>query len=187
MRTLVGAVVLVGMLALSGCVEGNPIPTLPPSPTATPLFASEEEALAAAEEAYAAYLEVSNEISADGGFNPERIDAVVTGSLLEASHDGFETLREEGWRTVGASKVVGVTLQYVDIPSGDMEGFLVAYFCVDYSEVDVLDAGGSSVVSPGRPDVQAFEVTFDLRERVVAPSDLVPWEADQVCALSQSS
>ncbi len=82
MRSVVGALVLVGMLALTGCVDGDRLPTLPPTPTSTPIFASEEEALAAAEEAYAAYLEMSNLISSEGGVEPERIAPFVTADQL---------------------------------------------------------------------------------------------------------
>ena len=185
MRKTVGALVLFGMLTLAGCVDGNPIPTLPPTPSATPIFASEEEALAAAEAAYAAYLEMSALISSEGGVNPERIADVVTGDLLESSLDGFETLRNQGLHTVGISRVTGVTLQLADLPTEDQASFLVAYFCVDYSDVDVVDGNGASVVSPDRPDLQAFEVSFDLLEDVVLPSDLNPWEASQVCSISQ--
>jgi hypothetical protein len=39
-------------LVLAGCTQPDPMPTPPPTPSASPVFASDEEALAAAEEAY---------------------------------------------------------------------------------------------------------------------------------------
>jgi hypothetical protein len=187
MRSVVGAVVLAGMLALSGCVEGDPIPTLPPTPSSTPIFASEEEALAAAEVAYAAYLETSSLISSEGGTDPERIEMVAARELQEASLEGFSTLRENQWRTVGSSTIRTFELQYVDlsVSEGGSEEVLVAYVCVDFSAVDVVDAEGASVVSPDRPDLQAFEVLFDVTpEGVVVPADRDVWDADQVCGSS---
>ena len=88
---LVGAVTIAGMLLLAGCGGGDPIPTLPPTPSATPIFASEEEALAAAEDAYAAYRGMSDQISAEGGANPERIAPFVTESRLADELRGFAT------------------------------------------------------------------------------------------------
>ena len=43
------------VLLLTGCSLASPEVAPTPTPSATPVFASEEEALAAAEEAYAAY------------------------------------------------------------------------------------------------------------------------------------
>ena len=73
----IGAHLGVGLLALvlAGCAPDVPAIQVPPTPTVTPLFASDEEALAAAEEAYAAYLAMSDEITSDGGERPERIPA----------------------------------------------------------------------------------------------------------------
>ena len=54
----------------SGCIPTEPLADTPaPQPTSTPVFASEEEALAAAVEAYAGYLEMSDLIASEGGAN----------------------------------------------------------------------------------------------------------------------
>ena len=178
----VGALALLGMLTLSGCGGGTPIPTLPPTPTATPVFASEEEALAAAEEAYAAYLAMSNRISSEGGIAPERIEPFADRDLLDASLDGFQTLRDNQWRVNGLSVVIATMLQSADLSGQVLEGAVAAYVCVDVSAVDVLDADGESVVSPERPDVQAFEVFFDLKpDATLIPATREPWDPESVC------
>src|SRR3954462_13593979 len=69
------------LLALAGCVPTDSHPTSWPHPSATPVFASDAEALAAAEKAYAAYEAAVDRslqsISVDG------LDAVATGDALK--------------------------------------------------------------------------------------------------------
>ncbi len=83
-RRLGAALAAVGALALvlTGCV-GSPAPTQSPTPTeAAPIFASDEEALAAAVEAYEALSQQRRtKITDDGGAEPERIDPFVTDRL----------------------------------------------------------------------------------------------------------
>jgi hypothetical protein len=165
-------------LLLSGCGSSDPIPTLPPTPSSTPEFASEEEALAAAKDAYAAYLEVSSEIGESGGADPERIETVATRALLEASFTGYATLRDNGWRTTGETRIAGAQLQFADLDAIEGEDVVAIYVCVDYADVDVIDDAGNSVVSPERPDLQAFEVSFDLIERKLIGSSVDAWDND---------
>lgn len=185
MRTLVGAVTVAGMLLLAGCGGGDPIPTLPPTPSATPIFASEEEALAAAEEAYSAYLEMSNLIGSEGGIDPERIAPLTSGDFYQSALDGFQTLRDNEWRTIGESVLQGAQLQFADLTGQIEEHAVAAYLCVDVSGVDVVDRAGASVVSPDRPALQAFEVFFDLTsEGSLVPSSRDAWETEAMCGAS---
>ena len=69
---------LLAAFMLSGCAS-TPVPTpTSATPTVAPVFATEEEALAAATEAYAAYQELIDRIFSEGGKAPSRIAAVVT-------------------------------------------------------------------------------------------------------------
>ncbi|HEX6365881.1 MAG TPA: hypothetical protein VF000_07010, partial [Agromyces sp.] len=82
-------------LLLGGCVGvpgATPTPTAAPSPSPSPepIFASDEEALAAAVEAYERYLRVSQMIGEEGGANPRRILSVVTPEYAEVAIAGFE-------------------------------------------------------------------------------------------------
>lgn len=153
-----GAVALV--LTMTGCGEPPPHVTPTPTPSAAPVFASDEEALAAAEESYAAYLAVSDEIFAEGGADSNRLAAVASGDFLEQSLAGFETVARNGWRSTGLSTFDSFELQSYD-PSTRTDAVKV-YVCDDVSAIDVLDADGVSVVSPDRPDRTLFEVSFDL-------------------------
>jgi len=177
MRSVVGGLVLVGMLTLTGCVDGDPLPTLPPTPTSTPIFASEEEALAAAEEAYAAYLEMSNLIASEGGVNPERIAALVTDERLIDELRGFETLRELQVHTSGRDTFETIELQRFDQTDDGAE--VVLYVCWDASAVRVLDATGADVTPSERNVHDLLEVvmvTVGESPSLVLSSD-EPWSS----------
>ena len=58
MRVILGAALAGALLLLAGCGEPTPTPT-PTDAASEPVFASEEEALAAAEEVFAKYVEAS--------------------------------------------------------------------------------------------------------------------------------
>jgi predicted small lipoprotein YifL len=160
MRRVVGAAaVVLGMLALSGCGTGDPIPTLPPTPSTTPVFASEEEALAAAEDAYAAYLEMSALIASDGGESPERIAPYVTANRLEEELSGFESYRELGIRAEGAPTFDVIELQRYDelSPAG---AEVVIYVCWDAANVRVLNSEGTDVTPSDREVHDVLEVVL---------------------------
>lgn len=155
---LVGAMMVAGMLLFSGCGGGAPIPTLPPTPSATPIFASEEEALAAAEEAYAAYLEMSNLIGSEGGVDPERMAPLVTAERLDIELRGFETLRQSGLRLVGHTTFETVDVQRVEQVGEDVE--VVFYACWDASLSRVMNEVGEDVTPPDRLDRMVLEVVM---------------------------
>jgi hypothetical protein len=172
-------------LVLSGCVPTTtPAGPSSPRPSTTPVFANEAEALAAATKAYAAYVRVSDEILADGGKNPERINAVVTGKARKTAMQGFTKFRDGSLTSTGSSKISNLIREYYVPNSAGGVGIFSAYACLDISEIDVLDGEGNSVVTPTRPNFQAFELTFDLATNK-APMLLVasetPWNGEGVC------
>lgn len=158
---------VIGLL-LVGCVPDVAAPDPTPTPTSAPVFASDEEALAAAEAAYAAYQEASADVFSAGGQGAERLRNVATGEFLAESTAGFERVAEEGWVSVGSPSFDSVELQQFK-GTGVGEGAVVVYLCDDVSDVDVLDLQGASVVSGDRPDRTRFEVTFDA----IDPGDLL--------------
>jgi hypothetical protein len=146
------------------------------------VFASEAEALAAAEKAYAEYLRVSDEISAGGGADANRLKSVAVGNLVQDDLNGYQTFKAKSWHTVGSSKIAAFKAEFVDRnATQSTRAALVAYVCEDISQVDVIDASGVSVVSSTRPNVQGFEVNFDLVDSSLFPSDREPWTGSNFC------
>ncbi|TAL41942.1 MAG: hypothetical protein EPN91_09425 [Salinibacterium sp.] len=124
------------------------------------MFASQEEAVAAAEDVYGRYVKIADQIFVDGGEHPERLEAVATGGYLRALLHGFARVRAEGQHSTGGTRFRDFSLQSYR-PNGTT-GILTAYVCEDISKVDVFDDQGDSVVSPTRPDTTIFQVAFDL-------------------------
>ena len=171
--------------SVAGCLPLDPAPVATLAPIGTPLFSSDEEALAAAEEAYGAYLAVSDQIAQDGGANPDRLAAVVGPELAAIEKAGYSELQNAGLRTVGSTSFYGAILQRFDTESPDGRDVVTVYLCSDVSGVDVLDSAGKSVVSPDRPALTPFEVAFDLAGGVVMTlvvSRKEPWPESGVCS-----
>ncbi|MBX3309754.1 MAG: hypothetical protein KF739_04880 [Cryobacterium sp.] len=147
------------VLLLAGCVPPDPIITPEPGPGATPVFASDEEALAAATDAYAKYLKVSDEISADGGSAPERLAPLVTPKQLVTETDAFADLSKSGSTTKGVSAFEVFQLQrYEDL--GDGSASVSIYVCLDVGNVRVIDKSGVDVTPSNRVDRVPLEVDF---------------------------
>lgn len=177
------AVFAVTLLGLTACLGSDPTLVPDPEPTTTPVFASDEEALAAAEEAYAAYIAVSDQILIDGGTNPERLLEVATQEVYDSELEGFERRSQEGLRSVGHTIIASTKLQTHE-SAGELV-LVVLYVCIDVSGVDVVDAAGASVVSPGRPTKLPFEATFDVDDQSAATLILSGhefWEGANFCA-----
>jgi hypothetical protein len=169
------------LLSLTGCTSAPAEPTATPSPTATPVFASDEEALAAAEKAYADYLAMSDMIFRDGGKHPERLEAVATAAIVESESEAFAEVERNGWHAEGESKFDSVKLQSANYPSWSATS-ITLYVCSDVSGLDVLDPAGVSVVAQDRPSRQPFQVTFvgNSAERLLLERKEL-WEGVGVC------
>jgi len=177
------AAALAVALVLVGCVPTTS-PTSPaPRPSTTPVFATDAEALAAATKAYAAYVRVSDEILADGGNNPERIEQVASGEALDGALAGYSDFRQRGLHSVGDSKVGHVSLQKFSPESVSGKNLVTIYACLDVEGVDVLDQTGTSVVSTQRPPRQTFQVSVDWREskQQLFVTSRNPWVSGGIC------
>lgn len=145
------AVTALTLGTLTGCAS-EPEPT----PSATPAFASEAEAFAAAEEVYRAYNEALNRVDQD----PRAEDPLryLAGEALEVAISDIDTLASAGLDVVGAA-----TLTVFDGEMADIEGqgaTIVAFVCLDVSGVTLIDAAGTNVTPPERGNIVATRVTF---------------------------
>jgi hypothetical protein len=137
------------------------------------VFASDEEALAAAEEAYGKFLAATDAVIRDGGSEPERVQAYLSPELYQRELAGYEQLAQNGWHGVG-STTFDLKLQRF------FGGTVVAYACDDVSQTDVVDSNGESVVLAGRAERVAYEVEFDARnDLVIVRKDV--WSGGGVC------
>lgn len=146
--TAVVAVVVV----LSGCVA-EPAP----SPTPTAPFSSEEEAFAAAEETYRAYVDALNDVDLS---DPETFEAVYAWTTGEANADertNLSAMHGDKWTVSGQTKVINFVGREF-LPAA--VEIVSAVLCSDVSEIDVRDENGKSMVGLDRPDQYALSVDF---------------------------
>ena len=150
--------------ALTGCSPEAAVPSAPPSAEAEPLFASDEEALAAAEAAYREYLTVVNTVLQEGGADPERIQPLVSDEVWADDLKGAERWQQDGLTSIGETTLEKSVLQQVISTESSTE--VVSYNCLSNTGVDVLNDAGESVVSADRPQAYVVEsvVSFESAE-----------------------
>ncbi|MGK9147691.1 hypothetical protein KXS11_08715 [Plantibacter flavus] len=166
------------LFALTACTGGE---ITPPTPTSTtePVFANEEEALAATVATYQAYLDVANQILHDGGSNPERIDAVVSAEVADIERESFARMLDRGFHTVGDIVLSEPKLrEYYKHP--DALGVVAQMFaCEVISGVDVQTADGISQVPEGRPEAVGFNVSIGLTSSAPQAFTITAKEAEE--------
>ena len=183
-RRIGAALAAIGALALvlMGCV-GSPTPTQSPTPTeAVPIFASDEEALAAALKAYELYAAASQEITDDGGAEPERIDPFVTEAFAETLYEEFAVFRESGTRYEGT-----ITSDRESLVEWDQTGDLATasmYLCRDVSGVRVFDVDGVDVTPANRDErvpTHLFLVSAFNNPTTLLVDGIEKWSGDDFC------
>lgn len=169
-------------LLLAGCVQRDAIVTPAPVPSATPMFASEQEALAAAEKAYAAFVKASDQVTADGGLRPDRIASLVTKKEFDRDLKVFAYYRENGIFTRGETKFDSVELQsYSGSNARDVE--VTLYVCSDLSSIQLVNSSGVDVTPPNLVARSPMEITLSLgtsRDLVIERSQ--SWPGKDFCS-----
>jgi len=150
-RAAAAAIVLALALGMTTACQPEPAPS-----ASGPVFANEEEAFAAAEETYRAYVDALNQVDLSDPETFEAVYAWTTGEANAGARKSFSEMQADGWRVAGRS-VVGIT-EPVRATIGDPTTAVIVA-CLDVSSVTLVDASGESVVDPNRPNVQ--EVLVD--------------------------
>ncbi|MBW9093947.1 hypothetical protein JNB62_09660 [Microbacterium jejuense] len=138
-------------LMLSGCLAPAPEPT----PTPTAVFASEDEAFAAAEETYRAYVDAENARWADPHSEPAP-DSFLIGEALEEQIEVNRQFREIGLRVVGENHIERVDR----IRANSGTGETVLEVCIDATDSRVVDESNQDVTPANRAPQVLVRVEF---------------------------
>ncbi|TQL48676.1 hypothetical protein FB562_1774 [Homoserinimonas aerilata] len=150
------ALFLLVLLLINGCTPAAPQAT--PSPQAPAVaFASEEEALAAAEKVLEDYLAMADLILQEGAADPERIAPLVTEKWLEVELAGYAEMRDLGVRQEGISAVSATRFQQMFLQGSTTS--VMIYACIDYDESMLVDGSGERIGTT-EPNT-TVEVTFE--------------------------
>lgn len=167
--------------ALTGCSPEAAVPSAPPSAEAEPLFASDEEALAAAEAAFARYLDVAFDVFSAGGESPERLEEVAVGDALQADLDRASQYAEQGLRQTGDPVIIQSELQQY-IPDASDQDEVIIYSCLDGTSIELLGADGESRSDPNRSKTITVENRFVADESgVLLLADSEVWADGDSC------
>lgn len=171
---LIASAAMLGML--SACTPAEPEPT----PTKTALFASEDEAFAAAEETYRAYNDALNEDR--NGVGTENPKDYLIGQAYEGSVDGERQVNDAGLKLEG-DVLVTEFIAGPEMPDG-AQPQVRATVCLDLSDTRVVDLdSGEEADVPDRPKLVAQEIEMTW----VKDSFLISEESEGDVALCASS
>ena len=149
------AAALLIVAALTAC---TPDPTPTPSPTG---FASDEEAFAAAEDTYRAYIDALNRRREDNSATDP--NQYLTGEALQDSIEGTRNLEAAGVHIEGPAQITAVR----HIKASDADA--VIGVCLSSADTRVIDSGGNDVTPTDRPDTTSLEIQVMFAE----PLDLI--------------
>lgn len=181
-RTAAAGLLIFALAAtLAGCSDTTRIPDPTPEATADPLFASDEEALAAAVEVYERYLSVSDQIIRDRGANPERLEPLVSDEIYAQELESFVSAQDSDLQQIGSLEVVESQFQQRVLGEQEATEEVVAYVCVSRAGIQILDPEGNSVTNPDAPSEYAFEIvtSHTLEGGVLEEANL--WEGFGSC------
>ena len=163
-------------LMMSGCSA----PAAPFEPEALPVFASDEEAFAAAEATYRAYVDASNEVNLADSESFEAVFALTNGALNAADRKTLSAMHARGFELTGETRIRSV---HAGAISGARDNVRLEV-CLDVSELRLLDVNGESAVDPSRRPQQALTVSFvpsSIDPTQLVASLLEPSQGTQEC------
>jgi hypothetical protein len=147
-RSVALAALIAVTLSVSGC-SGSPEPV-----ETTPGFSSEEEAFAAAEETYRAYVDALNQVDLSDPETFEPVFALTTGDFESTERTNLSTMHADGWAVKGESLIRHLEPQSASPDFSSVK--LIA--CIDVTRVQLVDETGVSMVGEDRPPIQSLLV-----------------------------
>lgn len=151
--TSLAATVLVA--ALCGCAP-DPFadPTPPPTPSGVVSgFASDEEAFAAAEATYRAYVDAGNaQRAGDPSADPAQY---LSGKMLVAEIESYETFENAGIRLEGKIRLISFEV------SSASQDQIDATACIDVTETRVFNSKDEDVTPRSRQDVLGLDLKLE--------------------------
>ena len=156
-RALAVVPLVVIVAALVGCADATRIPPPEPSSAIEPLFASDEEALEAATEAYEQYLVASSSVTASADLSVEPIEDLVTAAYLDREIPALGAYSDGGFRSVGSTRLLSSELQQF-FEDGSGQSTVIIYVCLDVSGIRLVDESGADVTPTDRANVVGLEV-----------------------------
>ncbi|WP_248147756.1 hypothetical protein [Microbacterium aoyamense] len=148
------AVLSLAASALVGCSAAAD--SVPSSSPTIATFATEEEAFAAAEETYRAYVDALNQVDLADPSTFEAVYAWTTGELNASDRGTFSELHAEGYALRGKSTITAIDFSRATLRPLE----LTADVCLLSEGVDIIDASGRSVLPPDRATLQSIQVSF---------------------------
>lgn len=141
-RALAIPTVAVTLLLLTACSPstGDDTPAPPTASASAPIFASEEEAVAAADAVIKEYWATANEVLQAGGEGAENFESVVTPRRLASERSVAESFVSQQLVQIGEFTVEPSTFQQSYETADHTE--IVVTACVDYSGVTVVNPDG---------------------------------------------
>lgn len=181
LTAVTGLLVLTLATTLVGCSDTTRLPDPTPEATADPLFATDEEALAAAVEVYERYLATVDAAVAPGAEKPD-LTTIAEGEALSDLELDFAEFEERDVSSTGTRTLTATRFQS-QFESNEPAGLIVAlYSCEDVSDVNLVDSSGTSLVDPDRNPLTPFEVQVlfaDDGRQVLSSRDF--WEEGGIC------
>jgi hypothetical protein len=180
------AVTSITVLALAGCssteASGAPPSEISsiPNPEPTPMFASDDEALAAAELAYRNYIAVSDEIARDGGAGVERLRPFVSSELFRQQEQEYGDVLAKGLRAKGSSSFDSFRLESYDTRAE----IIRVYVCIRVSNIRVVNEDGLDVTPADRSNDLPLQVVFvddSVSETFLLISQSEVWTGTNFC------
>lgn len=176
-RTLSAAVVIsAAAFVVTGCA--TPPKEIPQAQEASSIESTltEEQALALAEETYAEYLAISDQIARDGGERVERLKGLVSSELFNSEVEGFEEFKESEFQLVGQSSFT------VDSVQNETLSSFTIYVCLDRTGIKIQKNDEVTQDSESVSTVFPLVVDFRPKEKNLFIESSTLWTGENFCS-----